>query len=296
MKGDFAGKLSVLLAATMLTAIIGGCGKTSTETFVETGSTVTEQTTEESVALNFIAEKLARTAKRVEYLRSNGNSDLYSFDFIEKLEGNPLEGKTICVLGSSVADGYSSNHYAMGEFFEARFGCKLIKETESGTTLTNLYRNSYVSRMVNNIDAEEEIDLFICQLSTNDASNNLRLGEVSESTNLYDFNQWTIIGSMECIIGYAKETWNCPVVFFTGSYYDNESYEDMVNALSQLQKKWDIGVINLYHNDEFNNISDEMRSVYMSDDIHPNMAGYRDWWGPEMEKQLLEYLEKAETK
>ena len=140
------------------------------------------------------------------------------------------------------------------------------------------------------VDAAEEIDLFICQLSTNDASNKLKLGEVSESTNLYDFNQWTIIGSMECIIGYAKETWNCPVVFFTGSYYENAAYEDMVNALSSLQEKWGIGVINLYHNDEFNNISDEMRSIYMSDDIHPNKAGYRDWWGPEMEKQLLEFL------
>lgn len=292
MKGDFVRKMSVILAVAMLATTFMGCGNTNTETPDKTGVTVTEQTTEASTAVNFIAEKLVLTAKRAKYLRSNGNSDLYSFDLIEKLEGNPLEGKTICVLGSSVADGYSSNHYAVGEYFEARFGCELIKETESGTTLTNLYRNSYVSRMVNNIDAAEEIDLFICQLSTNDASNNLRIGEVSESTNLFDFNQWTIIGSMECIIGYAKETWNCPVVFFTGSYYDNEAYENMVNALLELQEKWDIGVINLYHNDEFNNISDEMRSIYMSDDIHPNMAGYRDWWGPEMEKQLLEYLEE----
>ena len=292
MKSAFIGKLSVLLATAMFTAIIGGCGKTNAETPDETDRMVTEQTTEDATAVKFIGEKLALTAKRAEYLRSNGNSDMYSFDSIEKLEGNPLEGKTICVLGSSVAEGYSSNHYAVGEYFEARFGCELIKETESGTTLTNLYRNSYVSRMVNNIDAAEEIDLFICQLSTNDASNKLRLGEVSESKNLNDFNQWTIIGSMECIIGYAKETWNCPVVFFTGSNYDNAAYEDMVNALSQLQEKWDIGVLNLYHNDEFNNISDEMRSIYMSDDIHPNMAGYRDWWGPEMEKQLLEYLEE----
>lgn len=292
MKGTYAGKLSVLLAATMLTAIIGGCGKTNTEMSAQNDGTVTEQTSEGSTALKFIGEKTARIAKRAGYLHSNGNSDWYSFDKIEKLEGNPLEGKTICVLGSSVAEGYSSYQYAVGEYFKARFGCELIKETESGTTLTNLYRNSYVSRMVNNIDAAEEIDLFICQLSTNDASNKLKLGEVSESTNLYDFNQWTIIGSIECIIGYAKDTWNCPVVFFTGSYYDNAAYEDMVNALSLLQEKWDIGVINLYHNDEFNNISDEMRSIYMSDDIHPNMAGYRDWWGPEMEKQLLEYLEE----
>lgn len=291
MNGNFVRKLSVLLATTMLTAIIGGCGKTNTETPDETDSTVTVQTTEASTDAELSEEELALAAQREEALRLNGNSEKYSFDSIEKLEGNPLEGKTICVLGSSVADGYSSSHYAVGEYFEARFGCKLIKETVSGTTLTNLYNNSYVSRMVNNIDATE-IDLFICQLSTNDASMNLNLGEVSESTNPADFNQWTIIGSMECIIGYAQHTWNCPVVFFTGSYYDNAAYENMVNALYELQEKWDIGILNLYHNDDFNNISDEMRSIYMSDDIHPNKAGYRDWWGPEMEKQLLEYLDE----
>ncbi len=294
MKSYFVKKLSVVLSVAMLTTIIGGCGKMNTEAPDETAGTVTEQTIEDSADAELSEEELALEAQREEALRLNGNSDNYSFDSIEKLEGNPLEGKTICILGSSVADGYSSEHYAIGEYFEARFGCKLIKEAVSGTTITNLYDNSYLSRMVNNIDATEEIDLFICQLSTNDASMNLRLGEVIESTNPGDFNQWTIIGSMECIIGYAQHTWNCPVVFFTGSYYDNAAYENMVNALYELQEKWGIGILDLYHNDEFNNISNEMRSIYMSDNIHPNKAGYRDWWGPEMEKQLLEYLSEQQ--
>ena len=291
MKRIFCRRLSVLLASTILITTIGGCGKTNDKAPENTDSAVTGQTTEASEESALSEEELALAAQREEALRLNGNSENYSFDSIELLEGNPLEGKTICVLGSSVADGYSSGHYAVGEYFEARFGCNLIKETVSGTTLTNLYNNSYLSRMVNNIDATE-IDLFICQLSTNDASMNLALGEVSESTNPADFNQWTIIGSMECIIGYAQHTWNCPVIFFTGSYYDSEAYENMLNALYELQKKWGIGIIDLYHNEEFNNISDEMRSIYMADDIHPNKAGYRDWWGPEMEKQLLKYLDE----
>ena len=28
----------------------------------------------------------------------------------------------------------------------------------------------------------------------------------------------------------------------------------------------------------------------MHDDIHPTKAGYRDWWGPELETQLLAFL------
>ena len=291
MKRNFAGKLSVLLATTMLVTAIGGCGKANEKTPDKTAGTATEQTTDESTVETLSEEELALAAQREEALRLNGNSELYSFDTIELLEGNPLEGKTICVLGSSIADGYSSSHYGIGEYFQARFGCELIKETVSGTTLTNLYNNSYISRMENNIDATE-IDLFICQLSTNDANMNIRPGGIIESTNLADFNQWTIIGSMEYIIAYAKETWNCPVVFFTGCYYDNAIYGNMVNVLYALQEKWDFGIIDLYYNDGFNDISDEMRSIYMADDIHPNKAGYRDWWGPEMEKQLLEYLDE----
>lgn len=30
----------------------------------------------------------------------------------------------------------------------------------------------------------------------------------------------------------------------------------------------------------------------MADGIHPTKAGYRDWWRPELKKQLIKYLEE----
>jgi len=33
---------------------------------------------------------------------------------------------------------------------------------------------------------------------------------------------------MEYIICYAKQTWNCPVLFYTGTKYDSEQYAEMV--------------------------------------------------------------------
>ena len=42
--------------------------------------------------------------------------------------------------------------------------------------------------------------------------------------------------------------------------------------------------------DDFNAISEAQRKLYMSDPVHPMKAGYREWWGPEMERQLLQYL------
>lgn len=220
-----------------------------------------------------------------------GNAEEYSFDDLTEMENSPLSGKSICILGSSVAYGQASGEYAVGEYLAARFGTTLTKETVSGTTLTDNDDTSYVERMINNLDPEAHFDLFICQLSTNDATKQLPLGEISDSTNRDDFDTSTITGAMEYIISYAQDTWGCPVVFFTGSHYDSAEYDAMVARVEELKDKWGIGVLNLWSDETFNDISDDDRALYMSDDIHPTKAGYKLWWGPELEKQLLEFLE-----
>lgn len=215
-----------------------------------------------------------------------GNQSKYDFSEIVPLKDSPLAGRNVCVLGSSVVYGVSSLQNSVGEYLAARFGCNLTKEAVSGTTLTDNGPDSYVQRMLNNIPKDADFALFICQLSTNDAAREIPLGNISDSRKQEDFDTATVTGAMEYIICYARETWGCPVVFFTGSRYDSHTYEAMVNRLLELQKKWNIGVIDLWNSDEFNNISDADRSIYMTDGIHPTKAGYRDWWGPEMERQL----------
>ena len=65
----------------------------------------------------------------------------------------------------------------------------------------------------------------------------------------------------------------------------------MVTRLHELEDKYGIGVLDLWTSDDFNAISDADRGLYMNDSIHPTRAGYRDWWGPELERQLLAYWE-----
>lgn len=219
-----------------------------------------------------------------------GNAEQYGFDHIVSLESSPLAGKRICVLGSSVVYGASSQQNAVGEYLAARFDCDLTKEAVSGTTLVDNGSSSYIQRMLNNIPKDAQFDLFVCQLSTNDATKKLPLGEISTGSALEDFDTSTVTGAMEYIICYAKKTWGCPVVFFTGSYYDSAEYSAMVEQVNALSDKWGIGVLDLYSNADFNDISDSERSLYMNDKIHPTKAGYRDWWGPELEQQLLAFL------
>ena len=230
--------------------------------------------------------------QRIKMKKKEGNADIYDFDRIIPLADSPLKNKNVCILGSSVVFGAASLENSVGEYLQARLGCNLTKEAVSGTTLTDIGKTSYVQRLVNKIDASKDFDLFICQLSTNDASRKLPLGEINMSDNPLDFDTATITGAIEYIISYAQRTWNCPVVFFTGSRYENPRYEAMVERLKELQKKWDIGILNLWDDDAFNTLTEKQRKLYMNDGIHPTKAGYSLWWGPEQERQLLKFMEE----
>lgn len=219
-----------------------------------------------------------------------GNAEEYRPENTSAMENSPLQGKRICFLGSSVTLGATSLDNSMAEYLGRRFDSSVVKEAVSGTTLVDNGKTSYIQRMLTNIDKNEDYSLFICQLSTNDASKKLPLGKITESKDLASFDTTTIAGAMEYIICYVQETWACPMMFYTGTRYDSVEYREMVELLPHLQEKWGIGVIDLWNEDAFNNITADERSLYMQDDIHPTMAGYRDWWVPEMEKQILNYI------
>ena len=217
-----------------------------------------------------------------------GNDPKYSVESLSRMENSPLAGENVLFLGSSVTYGAASLREGIPEYFGMRLGCKVTKEAVSGTTLVDNGKSSYVQRLLNNVDASVPYKLVVCQLSTNDATKKLPLGEIKGEGGNYDTS--TVTGAMEFIISYAKKTWNCPVVFYTGSRYESAEYQAMVDRLFELQKTWGIGVLDLWTDDAFNAISDADRALYMNDPIHPTKAGYRDWWCPEMEKQLLQYL------
>jgi lysophospholipase L1-like esterase len=219
-----------------------------------------------------------------------GNAPEYSMNGVERLAGNPLDGKNVLFLGSSVTYGAASVREGIPEYFAARLGCEVTKEAVSGTTLVDNGDSSYVQRLLKNVDPATPYSLVVCQLSTNDATKKLPLGQIGQGTDKDSFDTATVTGAMEFIIAYAKETWDCPVVFYTNARYDSAEYAAMVQRLRELQDKWGIGVLDLWSDDEFNAISDADRALYMNDNIHPTKAGYRDWWCPVMEQQLLDYL------
>lgn len=219
-----------------------------------------------------------------------GNNSMYSVKNSQKVESS-LNGKTIIFLGSSVTYGYASKGESFVDYLAKQDGVNAIKVAKSGTTLVDDKKTSYISRM-KKIDKDIKVDAFLCQLSTNDATKNKPLGNISESRDLNDFDTHTIIGAMEYIIAYAYSTWGCPVLFYTGTKYDSENYQAMVDALLELKEKWDIGVIDLWNNEALNDVSAEDYDLYMCDKIHPTKVGYREWWLPIIREGLQQAIDE----
>lgn len=228
-----------------------------------------------------------------------GNAETFDLENVQPLSESPLYGKSILFLGSSVTYGDASQGISFVDYLAKLDGIKAAKNAVSGTTLVDEFSvfswmgkgdgRSYVARLKSE-DTTAHYDAVIVQLSTNDATMKKSLGEISASTSLDAFDTKTVTGAMEYIIAYSINTWNCPVIFYTGTYYDSQEYAAMVDRLLELQEKWDIGVIDMFHNDEMNGIDEETYSFYMYDKIHPTKAGYLEWWTPVIEAFLYEYL------
>lgn len=216
-----------------------------------------------------------------------GNSKEYDLDKTEEKTESPLRGKKIVFLGSSVTYGASSQGISFVDYLGKQNGSNVVKEAVSGTTLVEEGKNSYITRLRDIED--KQADLFVCQLSTNDATQKKPLGTVSASTNSGDFDTHTVAGAIEYIIAYAKEKWDCPVMFYTNPKYDSKVYGEMVALLKEIQQKWDIGVIDMWNDEAFQKISEEEHKLYMADSIHPTKAGYLKWWLPYMENEIEKY-------
>ncbi len=212
-----------------------------------------------------------------------GNSSKYNIENVEEITNSPIKEKSVLFLGSSVTKGYGSCGTSFADYFAEKYDIFYLKEAVSGTTIAHKDETSYSERMSRNHHGSIHYDAIVCQLSTNDATQNIPIDEVKAGIN--------------SILHNAKAMWDCPVIFFTNPRYDSEPYEKMVEALYEIQKEneeYDIIIIDLWNDREFNDITEEERKLYMLDEIHPTKAGYLEWWLPKFEKIIVDTLTKTD--
>ncbi len=264
-------------------------------------------------------EKVTNYSKLEELL--NANSSSLNCEYLNVQEDNYLKDKTIGYLGSSITVGYQSESVSFPDYIAKLTGSHSIKQAITGGPLAKVdgVRDeiSYITQLLNgSLTEDTSLDALVVQLSTNDASLGIELGELSQSMDLDDFDYSTSIGAMEYIIAYAKQTWNCPVMFYTNPYLSDEviqkyadkyqmdfedikasyqtNYQNMVDALYQVKDKWNIDVIDMWNEESFINTNITMRDYYMADPIHPTKAGYLFWYTPYIQNELISVLQENE--
>ncbi|MBR6823676.1 MAG: SGNH/GDSL hydrolase family protein [Firmicutes bacterium] len=241
------------------------------------------------VTPEMLKQYMAAAAQRIAALP--GNTAEYDLASVEPNPASPLKGKKIIFLGSSVTLGQSSLNQSFADFLIKEDGVIGIKEAVNGTSMvdTDGMGPSFIKR-IKNIDKDFAADAMIIQLSTNDATQNKPLGTISDSTDIDAFDTLTIAGAMEWLIAYSKQTWNCPVIFYTGTQYLSPLYGEMVELTKKLQEKWGIGLIDLWNDEEMLALDDETYDLYMGDAVHPTKAGYKLWWTPKFRSYLIDFF------
>lgn len=216
-----------------------------------------------------------------------GNNRKYSLNSVKTID-SPLRHKKILFLGSSVTFGFSALGESFVDYLWKKDGIDAIKDAENGTTLvdqdTSYHGDSYVARFKEELK-EDKPDMFVLQLSTNDANTEKKLGQISSDNH---FDTQTIIGAIEYMIAEAQKEWDCPILIYTNPYFENKLYKQMVDSTLELAKKWKVNVLDLYHNPDFQN----QDSLYMADEIHPTRAGYLEKWMPLFEEKINDLLLK----
>lgn len=249
---------------------------------------------------------------------AESNDDRYAPENQERKE-SVLDGKTFYFLGSSVTLGMRSQEDAVADYLAAIDNMTCVKDAVSGTTLISEEEgNSYYARLIHSdkFDKEARIDAFVLQLSTNDAQES-RLDKWGKITGreVFDpgeFDIHTTYGAIESILVYVENTWDCPIYIYTNAYFEDEGlrsvsntkgsdYARLVEGTKEIVDKYednpdfDVRLLNLFEDKDFNAISDEDYKLYMADAIHPYRRGYLEWWTPYFEARLLKDFASVET-
>ena len=185
--------------------------------------------------------------------------------------------KTVLFLGSSVTRGSAAGGRSFVEVLAEKYGFDYVKEAVDGTTLADIGNGSYVTRL-KKTDTDRRVDLFVCQLSTNDAYRGIPLCKTEQAV-VY-------------ITEYVKKTYGCPVIFFTGTRFYSAEYERAVEMMVRLKDELGFELIDLWNNPRMNAVDPERYKIYMNDPVHPTVRGYREWWVPEFEKVFDRYFTK----
>ncbi len=201
-----------------------------------------------------------------------------------------LAGKTLYVAGDSIAYGTGSEG-GFGKAVAQKYGMTFINEAADGATLApNITDNvnggtrACICTIVTSSDALEKADYILLEGGINDAWNKAAVGTL---TNGFDvaYDETTMTGALEKTLEYLAENHSEKRVAYVfphgGLFADRDNwYKTYKPAVLAVLQKWDVPYIDIEENAPPmgpHGIS-ELSDKYTSDGIHPNAAGYEQFY------------------
>ena len=227
-------------------------------------------------------------------------NDVTKFDKKEPTISNPaanvdgmaadiLSGKTLYVAGDSIAYGTGSEG-GFGKAVAQKYGMTFVNEAVDGATLApNITDNVNggtrvcICTIVTSSSALEKADYILLEGGINDAWNKAAVGTLTDGTAAYD--ETTMTGALEKTLEYLAENHSEKRVAYVfphgGLFSDRDNwYKTYKPAILAVLQKWDVPYIDIEENAPPmgpHGIS-ELSDKYTSDGIHPNAAGYEQFY------------------
>lgn len=135
---------------------------------------------------------------------SKGNSSDYDVSSLTLNDDSVMKDDTIVFVGSDFTLGLKADNQSFIDYLKAVDGLNAATFTEENIGLTSKKDVSFIS-LVESIPKEHASPKAIfCEIPYYDAKHGTKLGEISDSYMLSDFDTETAIGAMEYIMCYAK--------------------------------------------------------------------------------------------
>ena len=222
---------------------------------------------------------------------SKGNSSKYDASALNFDEGSIMQDDTVVFVGSDFTMGVKSDNQSFVDYLKTVDGLNAATFTDENIGLTNKKDSSIIS-LVESIPKQHASPRAIfCEIPYYDARHGTRLGGLSSSYMLGDFDTETAIGAMEYIICYAKQNWSCPVFFYTAcEKKPSNKYAKLVNAAHQVADKWNMPMLDFTSNcvtSEIRELLDSDKSLYFVDNRNVTKAAYNEVIAPEFERFIV---------
>ena len=222
---------------------------------------------------------------------SKGNSSDYDVSSLTLNDDSVMKDDTIVFVGSDFTLGLKADNQSFIDYLRAVDGLNAATFTEENIGLTSKKDVSFIS-LVESIPKEHASPKAVfCEIPYYDARHGTKLGEISDSYMLSDFDTETAIGAMEYIMCYAKMNWSCPVFFYTSADYNSsKKYEKLVSAARRVSDKWNMPMLDFTSNDKIASLEKSDKSLYFVDSRNMTKAGYNEIVAPEFENFITQNL------